>query len=159
MIWRITSHPLLLIATFLAIIVAGQYMATLFYQNLWAGFVNKELYGLLGITGVLVLLVNLLLHPDLTKSPRRNAVFNLLGILFIILSLVLFFSTTDWIYVKESFYNPVSVAGIILFLFICICAITRNIRALFFSWYLSTACLTTLSKFVLEFRLPIDHLK
>jgi hypothetical protein len=130
LIWKIFTHPLALVMTFLMIIVAGQYMATLFYQNLWAGFINKELYGLLGITGVIVLLVNLLLHPDKHLNAKRNAGFNLLGVLFILFSAILFFSTTDWTYINQSFNNPFSVAGIILFLFICICTIIRNVRAL-----------------------------
>lgn len=127
MFWRIVSHPLLLIMSFLMIIVAGRYMATLFYQNLWAGFVNGELYGFLGVTGILILIVNFLLHSINRWSSKSNAIVGLIGTLLILLSVVVFFTTTSWAYIVESFYNPVSIIGILCFLFLCICATTRNV--------------------------------
>lgn len=130
LLWRAVSSPLLLVATFLMIIVAGQYMATLFFQNIIAGFLSKQGYGLFGVTGVLILLLSIVLNAGKSPVNITPAIFNLTGTAFIIISFAMFFTGTPWAYINQSFSNPISIAGIALFFIVCVCNIIQQITTI-----------------------------
>lgn len=125
---KIITNPYTVIITFLMIIISGQHLGGFYIVYLLLALPHGGIHALFAIIGISLLLI--IYHSKTRFSIIKSAI-NVIAVLMLIVSIFIFFYTDDEHYNYGTFYQLVPQITLILFAFIALCFLVRNIVSFF----------------------------
>ncbi|QEC69301.1 hypothetical protein FRZ67_19050 [Panacibacter ginsenosidivorans] len=125
---NIITHPLAVMISFMIVLISGEHVGGFYIIYLLMGITHGTIPSLFGIAGIVLLV------PALLIAQRKQAIsiylLNIVGILFMILSLFLFFFNDEQRYNINTFYQFIPFCTITLFCLLALIFLAGNIRIL-----------------------------
>jgi hypothetical protein len=87
---NIVRNPLWLILSFLFIIISGEHWGGFYLLYIFLSLPHGSVYAIIGIAGIILLIASYFKYKPGEMPPARTVI-NISGLLFLILSLFLFF--------------------------------------------------------------------
>jgi hypothetical protein len=123
---KIIRNPLWLILSFLFIIISGEHWGGFYLLYILLSLPHGSVHAIIGIAGIILLTTAYLKYKQGEMSPARTVI-NISGLLFLILSLFLFFFNDKQGYNSGTFYQLVPLVSLGVFLLITISFAAYNI--------------------------------
>ncbi len=125
---KIITNPYTVVITFLMIIISGQHLGSFYIVYLLLALPHGGIHALLAVIGISLLLI---IYHNKRMSSIIKSILNVIAILMLIASLFIFFYIDDEHYNYGTFYQLVPQTTLVLFVFIALCFIVRNICIFF----------------------------
>ena len=113
-VYKIVSHTAILLLSYCIIIVSGKYTAGLFIQNVLGALNEGALFSIFGTIGVVVLILVYLVKLGRPRN-KKVVILNIIGIILLQSSVVMFFANAPYPNVSETFANPLGLISLLQF--------------------------------------------
>jgi len=127
---KILIHPYTVIISFFVILINGEGWGGVFLLYLLFGLPYGAIHSLLALFGIVLLLVNYHGYKR-RKDTVLQCLIEIIGVIFLILSLFIFFFNDKQHYNYGTFYQLVPVIMLILFGIISLSSIVSNILTIY----------------------------
>lgn len=124
--FNILTHPVLLIASFLFILISGEHLGGFYLMYLLLALPHGGIHALLGLLGIALLVFSYVKYKRANKG-FVEPVFNILGVCCMVLSLFFFFYRDKQGYNDGTFEQLVPQITLILFAVLSLLFIIKNI--------------------------------
>ena len=123
---QIITHPVTLIISFLFILISGEHLGGFYMLYLLLALPYGGLHAVLGFVGIITLIVTLNKTLQI-KAHKNTLLLRLLGVLFLVASLLAFFMQKGGGYNYGTFSQLMPIITLIFFIFFASCLIVYNV--------------------------------
>lgn len=126
---QLINHPVTIIISFLFILISGEHWGGFYMLYLLLALPHGGLHALLGFAGVLMLVVAMNKKIQISRN-KNSSLLRLFGVLFLIASLLSFFTQKGAEYNYGTFNQLMPVITLVLFIVLATCMVMNNVMIL-----------------------------
>jgi hypothetical protein len=124
---KLLVHPFVLIISFLLILISGEHLGGFYLLYLLLALPIGASHSLLALIGIISILFSYHKYKEKQNFLFQNVI-NIIGLLFLLLSIYVFFANDKERYNYGTFSQTVPLITLIIFVLISVCFLIQNLR-------------------------------
>ena len=122
-VFKILTHPVLLIISFLFILISGEHLGGFYALYILLALPHGWLHSLLALIGIIILI----LSYNVYKNKASGNILNIAGAVMLVFSIVTFFYADKEGYNYGTFYQTMPIISLVLFGLLALLFILKNV--------------------------------